>query len=877
MREDGLTAGITTLSARQAQARWRVLLACSLLALTLLATIAVPGIAVAANKIHITGARIGCLDIQHSNNLTNLVRRHCENRRTCSYKAPTPQQYQHAGVHAATRTFCSQAMEITYTCGDHHPRTAFVRGDAWGQPPAQLACNAPARPAPHHPAARSGINVDEARIGCLRVQPPGNLTRIVKGVCDGRQSCDFQAPTPTAYHREGVHAETRKLCTQAMEIKYHCSDNPTTKTAMVPGDAWGHPPAHLMCGQSTVANNEQNVSLTPNHQCTSSHGTHCSHCPPLGRPDYIVAPKDMLDWRPTAVKGIGVGTKVIGGFNLPHTATPNMYSVRETTVTGSPGSVLGANEGRVRHELREAARQKDPMADLCKAAHSFAGHPPPASRSAGGNPAPGQWGNAYADLAVTGKAAFAKFTRLHPNLASVRAHCAGVSTANIQQALNRAYSVARALRRPHSSAARQRLGWIAVSGEDDQPYRPVDVPSTNYPQYDLMVNVPFVDAHNRHTHMLVHTRYSIAPKVPLVHASRSTLVDGGTPALRVPADPAPALANDAKVILFIHGMDSRLEESDTLTEALHRLPGNWTVIAMDLPTSGYADNIDPERIAPATAVACHYTPVLDFLDSFVIQFVNTLDTKMHGQLKPRIKAVVGGSLGGNLVMRLGRKPGLPWIKHLVAWSPASIWTSYVGQPHSFMRGCDTGFNALKDTAVKTGLGWAGKDSNFLPSHESLAQGLGLRREWFYAGFDWNGGVGTAVTFPYNHKPQSACWFSDRWPCKKAKILGARLDRQETYDPNFRAWHWRLGTEQLIFSQQQLKPGTHTPLYLLNTKPMALFSGSDDACGHLYDNARDVAPKMTRTPGFARFLQRTGHSLDDEHPNYVAQQIAHFVQ
>jgi hypothetical protein len=34
--------------------------------------------------------------------------------------------------------------------------------------------------------------------------------------------------------------------------------------------------------------------------------------------------------------------------------------------------------------------------------------------------------------------------------------------------------------------------------------------------------------------------------------------------------------------------------------------------------------------------------------------------------------------------------------------------------------------------------------------------------------------------------------------------------------------------------------------------------------------------MINTPGHARFLTATGHSLDNEHPEYVAQQIAEFL-
>jgi pimeloyl-ACP methyl ester carboxylesterase len=38
----------------------------------------------------------------------------------------------------------------------------------------------------------------------------------------------------------------------------------------------------------------------------------------------------------------------------------------------------------------------------------------------------------------------------------------------------------------------------------------------------------------------------------------------------------------------------------------------------------------------------------------------------------------------------------------------------------------------------------------------------------------------------------------------------------------------------------------------------------------------IASDMKLTPGRAFFLKNTGHSLDNEHPNFVARQIADFL-
>jgi pimeloyl-ACP methyl ester carboxylesterase len=706
------------------------------------------------------------------------------------------------------------------------------------------------------------IHVDSARIGCLDIQRDGNLTGLVASACNNRTSCSYRAPTADEYTRAGVRAYTRTFCTQAMEINFHCGNGPAQRI-MVPGDAWNSPPAQLVCSDPTLTNQPESVggTIAQDYQFVTPPPEPCDPPDPRG---YVIPPPDMLDWTPT--KSIGDYTFL--GFRPPQPATRSMYNSPSAANPGAPASTLGANEGRLRGEIRAVAATRDPLISLCKAAQMFTYNRPASANT----PSDRDFGNAFADLSVTGKEAFSKFMHLPPTEAILRGHreCAGASASSIAMALDRAYSVANALRSPHDSSERRALGWIAVSGEDDQPYRPVNVPSNGgrFPEFQLRVNVPNFG-------LPVNTRYMIAHarNPPPFSRPATPLVDGGA-GRRVPADPLPALANDADVILFIHGMDSRLEEADVLTKALHRLGGrNWTVISMDLPTSGYADNIDHRKISPISAVTCHFTPVVDFIEEFIVAFVDTLDGQLRGQLKPRIRAVVGGSLGGNMAMRLGRRPNTQWIANVVPWSPAAIWPSMIAQRNAVAAGCDTTWNVGKDRGVNTGLKWGGLEDRFSPDRETPE----LRRELFYGGFDWDGGDLVWLFSNQNHQPQAACWFQNEWSCKSASIQAARLDRHETYDANFRAWHWRLGAEQLAFSQQQFAPGTRQPLYLLNTKRMLLFCGMEDVCGDLCQYTRDVASKMVNTPGKARFLQHTGHSLDNEHPNWVAAQIADFLR
>jgi pimeloyl-ACP methyl ester carboxylesterase len=726
------------------------------------------------------------------------------------------------------------------------------------------------------------IAVDMARIGCLDLQQDGNLTALVASVCNGRTTCRYKAPTPEEYRRAGVQARTRDFCTQAMDIWYRCGNDPQ-KRIRVPGDAWNQPPAQLFCDRQTIATNFRDEFVSANDD-------NCMGSPPV----HFLAPRDMLDWTPNPSQG----DYTAQGFAPPQpTMNRSLYNAPLGTVwppnqpwgtrmnsgpiAGAPISTLGANEGRLRDELRNAARKKSlswgpatftPLHNLCLAAARFTRNLP----ASGQIPSDHDFGNAFADLSVTGKGNFAEFVRLRPNENNLSTYCnanfvgAQISAGAMTAALDRAYRVANALRGPNFTPARRDLGWIAVSGEDDQPYRPVNVPTNKggFPEFHIAVKA-------RGFNLPVNTRYMIAhsQNPPPFTRPAAPLVDAG-PRRRVEADPLPALANDAAVILFIHGLDSRLEEADDLTAALH-LYGrglNWTIISMDLPTSGYADHINHERISPISDVACHNTPLVDFVEEFIVSFVDTLDIQLSGQLKPKIKAVVGGSLGGNMAMRLGRRPNTPWITKTVAWSPASIWPSFIAQPNAFAAGCDTSWDPGHDLAVNQGLKWGGLEDRFLPGFETPE----LRRELFYGAFDWDGGAVVGIFSPSNHEPQAYCWYSDQWHGKKDAISGARLDRQETYDANFRAWHWRLGAEQLAFSHQQFAPGTQEPLYLRNTKPMLLIGGQEDHCAGLFSSLQQVVPKMTNTPGRAQFLTNTGHSLDNEHPEYVAREIANFV-
>lgn len=200
------------------------------------------GAGLAQAQIRVTEAQIGCLDLKENRgNLTAVVGNACNGKPECSYKAPTPDQYNRMGVKVHGRSFCTQGMEIEYQCAGGAAKTTSVPGDAWAHPPAELYCGAP-------PPTKPVIHVTEAQIGCLDLKENrDNLTAVVSGACNGKYTCSYKAPTPDEYNRMKINVHGRTFCTQGMEIEYQCGTG-APRSASVPGDAWTHPPADLDCG-----------------------------------------------------------------------------------------------------------------------------------------------------------------------------------------------------------------------------------------------------------------------------------------------------------------------------------------------------------------------------------------------------------------------------------------------------------------------------------------------------------------------------------------------------------------------------------------------------------------------------------------------------
>ena len=215
--------------------------------------------------------------------------------------------------------------------------------------------------------------------------------------------------------------------------------------------------------------------------------------------------------------------------------------------------------------------------------------------------------------------------------------------------------------------------------------------------------------------------------------------------------------------------------------------------------------------------------------------------------------MIGGSLGGNLCLRLGRRQPKPsWLRNIVAWSPASVWRA----------------------KVKNDPGREGSRTTETASSTSRKRKKTTRRTYFHRVYgEYNPLVGV--------DPQPEYWYGQSFALRRDYIAYSRDAREEVYNPVYRLWHWRLACEQLIYShvENEVFGDSSTPLrYTLNTVRTLLASGEEDdrAWVRIYNGTAKLGEAMTGTPGRLLLLRKTGHSIHTERPQYFASQIATFL-
>jgi hypothetical protein len=227
-----------------------------------------------------------------------------------------------------------------------------------------------------------------------------------------------------------------------------------------------------------------------------------------------------------------------------------------------------------------------------------------------------------------------------------------------------------------------------------------------------------------------------------------------------------------------------------------------------------------------------------------------------------------------MALRLGRHAYLPWLKSIVAWNPASVWTTY-------------------DRDLYKGIALSSGRKRWRQGSASLAEDPGFRKSYFDEAFGpptrWYSGGYT--------QPNSEEWYRGGrgkyldWACKWDYIAAARLEQQEVYNPIYRRWHWRLGTELLLFSffndgweqGRDASCSRKPPVYESITVPTLLASSDDDDWDegplrhweNRWTNTNKLARLMRNTPGHTAFFLNTGHSIHNERPRLFSRVISHF--
>lgn len=579
----------------------------------------------------------------------------------------------------------------------------------------------------------------------------------------------------------------------------------------------------------------------------------------------------------------------------PHESCENL--VVETTGTFSPPpEVIDCPDpycGRLIRPLRIAAQTKDAKEILARGAvaryrsvHAELTSPEPNSS---------RIQDALSDLAVTGRSAYASFRALGPDEADLSAlvksklsaaypahHVVDADLSNaIKRTLDRAYKVAWALRGPvgHRRAERDALGWIAVTAEDDPPDRPVNVGSALFPQYDLTVQVGTTPVTPVTTRFVVASRqFHDEYPVKLKEVPPSTPTSAGAP-----ADPSqraiPPITGD--VVLFIHGHSSSAEEAMPLVGPLLQQADNRarqvTLISLDLPSNGYASMIEHTGIAEMDVSLWNSGyPILDFIEDFVVAVVDELEAMQPG-FKDKIVGVIGGSLGGNMGLRLARRDPAthPWLHSVVSWSPASTWLSWARAVID-VPGHGRFYDLVKHEGVGNTWGASIEDEVEDPFNKSSIN------KFFYQQ------VGTIKT---GRIAQSDHWYSKNWPCREKAKESSHRAIYEIYNETFRRWHWRVAHEQLIYSHwdsdttdRRIDPdprndtaaGPARYTQIKSRMLLAMAHDDDEMPEKIFSNTQVLANAMTMVQGTTLFVRGTGHSIPTERPIFFAGQILDFL-
>ena len=625
--------------------------------------------------------------------------------------------------------------------------------------------------------------------------------------------------------------------------------------------------------------------------------------------------------------------------NVPFDLNYKLPPVELTAARGrlSGGGIGGSLEFHDFYELkpllREAARTKNALEILTRASFAFflARFPNPAFPTFSFLEA-----NALTDLAATGREAYSSLktlwnsnqndretvknvilNNLTPRLTGHPSSNTSMLNLMIGNVLHRVTSTAWYL--AANSAQRAELSinvgnsWLCISSEDDTPHSPVNVPT--HPYIGSKINVPLrVGA----SIINIETRFFVAPS-----DNRILPFNPNNATLPTSTDICKVIPIHDEIIIYIHGHSSRAEEALEVIPQIQYFAKergkNYTVISLDLPCCGYSSMIDHTLIAPLNASHYPYNYLmLQFIEDFIITFIRELNYKVT--IRDRIACVMGGSLGGNMGLRLAERPIdidiiSRSLKKIVAYSPGSVWSSYgknldlnLGD-YSEIMWAITRVNAelafrisigdisvLRDllphlTAINDFINrelrgnlkshlvnntTIGKISKLiaigrLSGRANEVETSDTRDSFFAANFDDPELAGVIQAQPYY-------WYRNDWePCKERHIKGAKIERREIYNSKFRQWHWRVALEQLLFSHIENDTSNGAPRYSLINKPLLLgASALDDDKPYIYSYTQNLANLATNATGSTFFLEHTGHSIHNERPKVLSHQVVSFL-
>lgn len=508
--------------------------------------------------------------------------------------------------------------------------------------------------------------------------------------------------------------------------------------------------------------------------------------------------------------------------------------------TPPPALTEKDGEGRLRHDLREVAKKYRPEVALAEASRWMA-KVGPGSES----------GRALASLAATGRRANRELIALEAAGGlrdKVRAELGPNATTGELKQVDAAIHHARVVRDWLKAPAAQRAGhwaavgalypkgtrpYVAVSGEDDLPWVPVNVGRGERTEGHVAVTFKFDKALKQKLTLTV--RYAWSGDLD---------------------DPEAG-----PVVLCLHGLGSRLEETELLSKEL-ATKGVGT-IAVDLPNHGYSERVPfhllgTDMATTGTRDGAAYS--LDAMESFVDAFATEM-VKRHPALDGRLVAVAGGSLGGSLSLRLSKRAP-KWLKRAIAWSPGNAW-------RSFWHGDN--FHLAAITASSIGL----QPIELMARSEAA----GSRNEYIHFAFD--------AKLPTTEHPYWHTWWrsgvNDDFVASRAeRALDARALRHEVYDEWHRRWCCALAHDQLAVTMRGADEDKFGKWPFDKVKvPLLLMAGDHDdyPFASIFSATKLLAARAAKqgATGSARFFTNTGHSIHDERPRMLGQNVAEFVK